>query len=147
MEGVINGNRYQAPHCDELVLHAPYECTYCDAFPERQAERVKTNVNFTGHSDPGKSTCPAELRRPNSVINRWGGNVALTEEDVQKMADEFNEQMALLTNEFLDDLHADPPSDAELVGLDKLTQPTDKTCICVVGRSRFCPVHGEDDEG
>lgn len=64
------------PHCDELVLHAPGECEFCDHYPERQRRRERDGVNFTGHHEPGKRTCPAELRRPLSTLEAWGGNVA-----------------------------------------------------------------------
>lgn len=63
------------PHCDSLVLHKPKECYYCDMYPELQEKRVLDGVNFTGGNDPGKSTCPSEVRRPLAMINRWYGNV------------------------------------------------------------------------
>lgn len=65
---------YTAPHCDGDVLHAPSECQYCDEFPDRQAQRVKDKVNFTGHHDPSKKPCPAEVRRDLDTINKWPGN-------------------------------------------------------------------------
>lgn len=64
------------PHCDGRVLHAPGECTVCDKFPELQHVRsVWWGINFTGHNDPDKLTCPAELARSLETINRWYGNV------------------------------------------------------------------------
>lgn len=66
----------QAPHCDDLVLHAPGNCKYCDMFPDIQQARIKNGVNFTGENDPKKKQCPAEVRRSLDTINRWGGNVA-----------------------------------------------------------------------
>jgi hypothetical protein len=80
-EGHINGNTYEAPHCDNLVLHAPEDnCIYCNAFPKKQQERIDNKINFTGHHDPDKSTCPAELRRSAGTINKWHGNIAVTPE-------------------------------------------------------------------
>lgn len=68
------------PHCDELVLHAPGECRYCDVYAsDLQADRVAQGINFTGHSDPDKAQCPAEVRRPNAIINLWGGNRPATD--------------------------------------------------------------------
>jgi hypothetical protein len=64
------------PHCDELVLHAPGECEFCDRCPEAQADRERRLINFTGHSEPHKEKCPSEVRRPLESIERWGGNVA-----------------------------------------------------------------------
>jgi hypothetical protein len=62
------------PHCDELVLHAPGECKYCDDCPAAQQKRIKDGVNFTGHYDAAKKPCPAEERRDLKTINRWYGN-------------------------------------------------------------------------
>ena len=62
------------PHCDMLVLHAPGECEYCDRHPDWQKLREAWGINFTGHHDEDKLTCPAELKRPVEVINRWPGN-------------------------------------------------------------------------
>lgn len=66
----------QYPHCDGLILHAPGECEFCDRHPDWQQARVDQKINFTGHHDEDKATCPAEVRRPLETINRWGGNVA-----------------------------------------------------------------------
>lgn len=63
------------PHCDNLVLHAPSTCKYCDMYPEEQQARIRDGVNFTGEGDPNKRTCPAEERRKLDIINRWYGNV------------------------------------------------------------------------
>lgn len=57
------------PHCDDLVLHAPYECKYCDMFPDMQALRLLRGIPFTGHGED-----PATERRPLNVINKWAGN-------------------------------------------------------------------------
>lgn len=67
------------PHCDELVLHAPGKCEYCDLYPERQSQRVRDGVAFTGEpptkGGPEKP-CPSTQRRPLSTIERWPGNRA-----------------------------------------------------------------------
>ena len=68
------------PHCDSDVLHRPKDCVYCDRYPDRQAARAKSGVNFTGCRDFGKMLCPSERNRPLETINRWGGNVAMTPE-------------------------------------------------------------------
>lgn len=62
------------PHCDDLVLHAPNHCQYCDMYPEKQQERIKSGTNFTGEHNPTKYSCPAELRRSEELINKWSGN-------------------------------------------------------------------------
>jgi len=64
----------QYPHCDMKVLHAPGECEYCDQHPDWQELRETWGVNFTGHSEEGKTQCPAERERDLNTINRWGGN-------------------------------------------------------------------------
>ena len=58
------------PHCDSNVLHAPSECEYCDHYPEEQENRIKNNINFTGHGND-----PATDVRPLTTIYRWAGNV------------------------------------------------------------------------
>lgn len=67
----------QFPHCDMGVLHAPGRCEYCDRHPKWQKLRVAWNVNFTGESDPNKTTCPATQRRPVASIEAWPGNRAV----------------------------------------------------------------------
>jgi len=67
------------PHCDDLVLHAPGECFYCDKYAVAQAKRIADGVNFTGHNDPSKKPCPSLARRPLETIERWSGNVAVKE--------------------------------------------------------------------
>ena len=76
-------NKYKAefPHCDSCVLHAPGSCIYCDEYPEKQNERIKNNINFTGENNSTKETCPAEVKRSINVINRWHGNLPITKED------------------------------------------------------------------
>lgn len=86
--------RAEHPHCDSDVLHAPGECVYCDHFADRQRAREEQGVNFTGHYDAGKVSCPSELRRPIEKINRWPGNVATTAEMQAERDKEFNEMIA-----------------------------------------------------
>lgn len=65
------------PHCDDLVLHKPGECKYCDLYPERQAQRVKDGIAFTGQMPgPGvpEKPCPSTQRRSLDTINKWPGN-------------------------------------------------------------------------
>lgn len=70
----------QFPHCDELVLHAPGECEYCDRHPDWQALRELWGVAFSGHDPQGwESPCPSEMRRPRETIILWAGNVAKPE--------------------------------------------------------------------
>lgn len=82
------------PHCDSRVLHAPGECVYCDLYPERQQARTDQGVNFTGHYDADKQLCPAEIERPLTTINRWGGNVAMTPELIAERDAEWAEVRA-----------------------------------------------------
>lgn len=77
----------QFPHCDQAVLHAPGECSYCDSHPDWQELREVWNINYTGHNDPQKTPCPAEARRPVGVINRWSGNVP-TNVEILEVIDE-----------------------------------------------------------
>ncbi len=69
-----------APHCDNLVLHKPNQCEYCDMYPTQQQYRMDNNINFTGENDPNKSKCPAEERRELKTINKWYGNTAKPKE-------------------------------------------------------------------
>lgn len=64
------------PHCDDLILHAPKSCTYCDFYPNAQQERIDKKINFTGENDPNKKQCPAEARRSLNTIYRWPNNKA-----------------------------------------------------------------------
>lgn len=65
----------QFPHCDPKILHAPSECEFCDLHPDWQELRETWNINFTGHNDLQKQSCPAEVARSLQVIERWGGNI------------------------------------------------------------------------
>lgn len=79
------------PHCDMNVLHAPGDCVYCDLYPELQNERIEKGINFTGMSSPRKDEDPATQKRPLDVINRWGGNVPVTQEDLDRHDREWAE--------------------------------------------------------
>lgn len=77
--GVVDNDR--APHCDELVLHAPGTCNVCDECPGVQQERIEHGIAFTNEEVFGSSRsgadldpCPATLRRYPSTINAWSGN-------------------------------------------------------------------------
>lgn len=64
-----------APHCDQMVLHAPGECRFCDALPLWQQLRETWGIAFTGH-DPstGQVPCPADVRRGRGGAHAWAGN-------------------------------------------------------------------------
>lgn len=68
-----------APHCDQLVLHAPGECSVCDLYPDRQKSRVENHIAFTGHRPHEWETpCPADTQRPpdtGSWHGHWHGNI------------------------------------------------------------------------
>lgn len=83
-------------HCDALVLHAPNECRYCDMYPTAQLWRIKNKINFTGHYKAGFTQCPAEAQRPLETINRWHGNVAMDESQLQRDREYFAELERLL---------------------------------------------------
>lgn len=61
------------------ILHAPGKCMYCDMYPDWQELRQLWGLNFTGENDIDKATDPAEIDRDLETINRWGGNVPVTE--------------------------------------------------------------------
>lgn len=76
------------PHCDGRVLHAPGECTICDEYARAlQKLRMVWNINFTGHHEEVSADgtwmlpCPAEVARPLSIINQWGGNTPKTHKE------------------------------------------------------------------
>jgi hypothetical protein len=73
----------QFPHCDSRVLHAPGECVYCDEHPDWQELREVWGINFTGHQEVLKMQCPADRARGDNH-KLWGGNVAVTKEDIEK---------------------------------------------------------------
>lgn len=65
------------PHCDQMILHAPGECQYCDAYPDWQRLRYDWGVAFTGHEigrDGAVVPCPADVSRPDGAHQMWGGN-------------------------------------------------------------------------
>lgn len=81
----------QFPHCDQRIVHKKGECVYCDEHAGLlQYIRQMWNINFTGHHDvetpegTGMLPCPAEVARPISIINKWGGNVAKTREILEQ---------------------------------------------------------------
>jgi len=66
------------PHCDAGILHAPGECTYCDAHPDWQQLRIIWGIAFTGYIPEAKELpCPADYRRPNGQCEDWFGNKPL----------------------------------------------------------------------
>lgn len=65
------------PHCDNLILHAPGRCTYCDRYPEAQALRDWWHIGFTNHHDPDRLPCPSTILRSAQTRDMWGGNVAV----------------------------------------------------------------------
>ncbi len=63
------------PHCDQSVLHAPGECSYCDRLPEWQALRRRWGIAFTGHPPAEyEVACPSDARRGLGQAHAWGGN-------------------------------------------------------------------------
>jgi hypothetical protein len=97
------------PHCDDLILHAPSLCWACDLYPERQALRIDMGIAFTGQAvGEAYSTaevsalgallhaqlpCPAEASRPLETIERWGPNVARTQEEQDAADAEWRKAM------------------------------------------------------
>lgn len=70
----------QFPHCDQRILHAPYECEYCDKHPEWQALRAAWGICFTGYEPEGiELPCPADYARGNNH-KLWFGNRAKKED-------------------------------------------------------------------
>jgi hypothetical protein len=65
----------QPPHCDQSVLHAAGECTYCDHHPDWQALRMLWGIAFTGHWPlEHEVPCPSDQRRGTGQAHVWGGN-------------------------------------------------------------------------
>lgn len=62
------------PHCDARILHKPGTCIYCDKYPNRQQDRVDSNINFSNENDPNKLPCPSTYLRSAEIRDRWGGN-------------------------------------------------------------------------
>jgi hypothetical protein len=72
------------PHCDDLILHGPGVCDYCDKYPAWQEARRKFRIEYSftqariaNHRirRTGYRPCPASVLRPIEKIERWGGNV------------------------------------------------------------------------
>ena len=64
------------PHCDQRVLHAPGECTYCDKHPVWQALRQAWGIAFTGYDpEDGELPCTANFNR-GDTFEAWPGNRA-----------------------------------------------------------------------
>lgn len=99
----------QFPHCDAKILHRMGECSYCDAHPEWQELRQAWGIAFSGHSNETVSyvdlngrtiektliPCPSEWDRDPDIINRWGGNIAMTPER-EKEIDEYYKRLGKL---------------------------------------------------
>jgi hypothetical protein len=67
----------QFPHCDQLILHAPGECMYCDKHPEWQELREAWGIAYTGYEpEAGEMPCPADNARPGGKCEAWPGNKA-----------------------------------------------------------------------
>lgn len=69
----------QMPHCDQLVLHSPGTCEYCDRHPEWQQYRSAAGIAFSDMSERdveanGLVPCPSTYRRSAEVRDLWGGN-------------------------------------------------------------------------
>jgi len=69
------------PHMDELVLHSPGSCRYCDRYPKLQGQRITDDINFTGEYDEDKDMCMSEIMRPLEEIEVWYGNRPIRYED------------------------------------------------------------------
>lgn len=77
----VKGHISQFPHCDQRVLHAPLECTYCDLHPEWQQLRQSWGIAFTGWEpsvEEHELPCPATYARGES-LNAWHGNRAASD--------------------------------------------------------------------
>lgn len=84
-------SRAAFPHCDQRILHAPGECSYCDTYDDWQELRRLWGIAFTGHEPvedehSKQLPCPADYNRPPdspSDHRQWGGNVARDESDLE----------------------------------------------------------------
>lgn len=71
----VEPSESEFPHCDNLVLHEPLSCRYCDQFPKRQQSRITNGMAFTGQTSVSELLlCPAEVNRRLADIERWPGN-------------------------------------------------------------------------
>jgi hypothetical protein len=71
------GPNVRFAHCDQMILHAPGECVYCDCYPDWQRLRQEWGIAFTGHEvgiDGAVVPCPADVSRPDGAHQMWGGN-------------------------------------------------------------------------
>ena len=74
---------HQFPHCDPRVLHAPRECSICDAFQDWQALRIAWGIAFSGHdASKDQLTDPATQAR-GTAWKEWEGNRAYPQVCVQ----------------------------------------------------------------
>lgn len=65
------------PHCDQRILHAPGECTFCDHNPEWQVLRMAWGIAFTGYEpDANELPDPATHARGLKNLEAWHGNRA-----------------------------------------------------------------------
>lgn len=76
----VMGTNVQMPHCDQLILHSPGACEYCDRHPEWQQYRSAAGIAFSDMSSEDVEThglvpCPSTYRRSAEIRDRWGGNV------------------------------------------------------------------------
>lgn len=63
------------PHCDQMVLHAPGICMYCDTKPLWQELRKLWGIAFTGNLPlENEMPCPSDRLRGIGGANVWGGN-------------------------------------------------------------------------
>lgn len=78
------------PHCDQRVLHAPGECTFCDKRPDWQVLRTRWGIAFTGKTPEDTEyskqlPCPADFNRGDKH-KAWHGNVASPPDEDAKLA-------------------------------------------------------------
>lgn len=70
------------PHCDQMVLHAPGTCKYCDTKPVWQELRKLWGIAFTGDVPTGdQMPCPSDRLRGIGGANVWGGNRPVSPKD------------------------------------------------------------------
>lgn len=73
-DNIEDGVELPMAHCDQMILHAPGICDYCDHYPQFQKLREWWRINFTGEHDPNKAPCPSEHFRSGELRDRWPGN-------------------------------------------------------------------------
>lgn len=103
LSGAMELDGVRFPHCDQRILHAPGECTYCDMFPSWQELRDNWGIAFTGHPPidvdlallgrrDRQLPCPADYNRlPGTPFDhqRWPGNRVVTPDEVPTSILEF----------------------------------------------------------